>query len=93
MMLIFFTDGAMMDSNDIENKEEYTTFSHKDLIEITKTTLNELVQSDSLLSDLPSDVSVEEVKAQLALEHGQSMIVYFDQADGEALSVVVCSFF
>ncbi|XP_054276925.1 U11/U12 small nuclear ribonucleoprotein 25 kDa protein-like [Macrosteles quadrilineatus] len=72
-----------------EDECDISSFSHKDLIEITKTTLNEVLERDSLLSDLPRDVTLEEVNAQIALEHGQSMTVYVDRADGEELPVVV----
>lgn len=72
-----------------EEDNETTSFSHDDLLEITKTTLNEVIQRDSLLSDLPADVTVEEVNAQIALEHGQSMTVYVIRGNGEELPVVV----
>lgn len=76
----------------INTESDVTVFSHKDLLKITKTTLNELIEKDSLLRDLPADVSVDEVKAQLALEHGQSMTVYMKRADGEVLPIVVSNF-
>lgn len=72
-----------------EEDNETTSFSHDDLLEITKTTLNEVIQRDSLLSDLPADVTVEEVNGQIALEHGQSMTVYVIRGNGEELPVVV----
>uniref|UniRef100_A0A1B6FED4 SNRNP25 ubiquitin-like domain-containing protein n=1 Tax=Cuerna arida TaxID=1464854 RepID=A0A1B6FED4_9HEMI len=80
-------EGSVLEDND----EEYETglFTLKELIEITKTTLNEVIQKDSLLSDLPPDVTVEEVNAQIALEHGQSMTILVIRADGEELPVVV----
>ncbi|KAG8273691.1 U11/U12 small nuclear ribonucleoprotein [Homalodisca vitripennis] len=80
-------EGSTLEDND----EEYKTglFTLKELIEITKTTLNEVIQKDSLLSDLPLDVTVEEVNAQIALEHGQSMTIFVVRADGEELPVVV----
>jgi hypothetical protein len=78
-----------------ENEVDYdiSSFTHKDLIEITKTTLNEVLERDSLLSDLPRDVTREEVNAQIALEHGQSMTVYVERADGDELPVVVSGSF
>lgn len=72
-----------------EEDNETASFNHDDLLEITKTTLNEVIQRDSLLSDLPADVTVEEVNAQIALEHGQSMTVYVIRGNGEELPVVV----
>lgn len=41
------------------------TLSHDDLIEITNSSIAALLKSDSLLSDLPPDVILEEVISQV----------------------------
>lgn len=41
------------------------TLSHDDLIEITNSSISALIKSDSLLSDLPSDVILEEIVSQV----------------------------
>ncbi|PSN44407.1 hypothetical protein C0J52_05746 [Blattella germanica] len=55
---------------------EPEVLSHQELLEITRTTLNDLLKRDDILSDLPNGVTLEEVQAQIALEHGQSMTVH-----------------
>lgn len=37
------------------------TLSHDDLMEVTKSSLTNILRSDSLLSDLPSDIILEEI--------------------------------
>lgn len=44
-----------------------------------------LYQTDSLLYDLPPEVTLEEVNSFIALEHGQAMLVNVRRADGEVL--------
>ncbi|XP_059058165.1 U11/U12 small nuclear ribonucleoprotein 25 kDa protein-like [Achroia grisella] len=65
------------------------TLSHDDLIEITKSSLCTLINSDSLLSDLPPDVILEEVIAQIAVEFGQSITVFISRDDEPVLKVIV----
>ena len=48
--------------------------SHPELMDLFRQELNKLMK-DPLLVDLPSEPKVEEVNAQLALEHGRAMIV------------------
>jgi hypothetical protein len=66
--------------------------SHQELLEITRKTLTDVLKRDPLLSDLPSGVTLEEVQAQIALEHGQSVTVYVVRDDGEEMPVVVIMF-
>ncbi|KAL0849580.1 hypothetical protein ABMA28_013842 [Loxostege sticticalis] len=65
------------------------TLSHDDLIEITNSSISALIKSDSLLSDLPSDVILEEIVSQIAVEHGQSITLYVSREDEPALKVIV----
>jgi U11/U12 small nuclear ribonucleoprotein SNRNP25 len=68
---------------------EPEVLSHQELLEITRKTLTVILKQDPLLSDLPSGVTLEEVQAQIALEHGQSMTVFVVRDDGEEMPVVV----
>jgi len=68
---------------------EPEVLSHQELLEITRKTLTVILKQDLLLSDLPSGVTLEEVQAQIALEHGQSMTVFVVRDDGEEMPVVV----
>ncbi|CAG2062201.1 unnamed protein product [Timema podura] len=69
--------------------EDRDTLSHEELVEVTDTTLSELLGQDPLLGDLPQGVTLEEVGAQVALEQGQSMTIKILRGDGEEMAVVV----
>ncbi|CAG9134722.1 unnamed protein product [Plutella xylostella] len=65
------------------------TLSHDELLEITKSSLCTLISCDSLLSDLPTDIILEEVLSQIAVEHGQSITIYVSREDEPVLKVIV----
>ncbi|OWF45195.1 U11/U12 small nuclear ribonucleoprotein 25 kDa protein [Mizuhopecten yessoensis] len=46
-------------------------------------------QEDPLLSDLPPQVTLEEVNSCVALEYGQAIVVNVRRADDEVMAVVV----
>ena len=72
--------------------EEIEKLSHEDLLEITQSTLRRLLASDALLSDLPSDVTTDEVLAQIAVVQGQSITVNLLRNTESPLGVVVSDF-
>lgn len=54
----------------MDNLEELaTTLSHDELLEITKSALCTTLSCDSLMSDLPSDLILEEILAQVCITH------------------------
>lgn len=63
--------------------------SHEELMKLTSSALADLLPKDPVLRDLPSEVTLEEVNAQVALQFGQSMTVYVVRGDGEELPIVV----
>ncbi|XP_066255511.1 carbohydrate sulfotransferase 11-like isoform X2 [Euwallacea similis] len=69
--------------------EAIDNLSHEDLIEITQSSIKRLIASDSLLSDLPVDVTPEEVLSQIAVIQGQSITVTILRYSETSLSVVV----
>lgn len=69
--------------------EEIENLSHEDLYEISQSTLKRLVTADSLLSDLPGDVTTEEVLSQIAVVQGQSITVTLLRNMEKPLPVVV----
>ncbi|XP_031565499.1 U11/U12 small nuclear ribonucleoprotein 25 kDa protein-like [Actinia tenebrosa] len=73
-----------------DEEEEMEAMSHPELMALFRKELNKLMQ-DPLLADLPSEPTVEEVNAQLALEHGRAIVVNVRQMDdvGTILPVVV----
>ncbi|XP_053603174.1 U11/U12 small nuclear ribonucleoprotein 25 kDa protein [Plodia interpunctella] len=66
-----------------------STLTHDEIIEVTKSTLSTLIISDPLLSDLPPDIVLEEVLAQTAVEHGQSITIFISRDDEPMLKVIV----
>ncbi|XP_066993599.1 U11/U12 small nuclear ribonucleoprotein 25 kDa protein [Anabrus simplex] len=76
-------------SDDGETDSEHEVLSHEELLEITTSTLNDILSRDPVLSDLPKGVTVEEVNSQIALEHGQSITVFIERLDGERIPVVI----
>lgn len=63
--------------------------SHNELMELTESTLNELLAQDTFLKDLPKEVILEEVNNQIALQYGRSITVYVIKDDGEKMPVIV----
>lgn len=69
--------------------EELEKLDHGQLLELTQSSLRRLLASDPLLNDLPSDVTTEEVVAQVAVVQGQSVTVEILRNSENPLSVVV----
>lgn len=64
-------------------------FSHEELIKITKQAVNQLITNNGTLKNLPFDVTLDEINAQIAVEYGQSMTVFVQRGDGEEIPVIV----
>ncbi|KAI8428295.1 hypothetical protein MSG28_002501 [Choristoneura fumiferana] len=75
------------DASEVEDVT--STLSHDELLEVTKSSVCTLISCDPLLSDLPTDIILEEVLAQIAVEHGQSITLYISREDEPALKVIV----
>lgn len=69
--------------------EEIENLSHEDLLEISQSSLRRLIAADPLLSDLPVDVTTEEVLAQIAVAQGQSITVTVTRYSESPLNVVI----
>lgn len=79
-----------MSSSEMQNlDEQMENMSHEDLMEISQSALKRILATDSLLSDLPGDVTVDEVVSQIAVAHGQSITVTLLRHAENPLSVVV----
>ncbi|XP_045468521.1 carbohydrate sulfotransferase 11 isoform X3 [Harmonia axyridis] len=76
-----------MDNLDLD--KEIENLSHEDLLEITQSILKRLIAADSLLKDLPLDVTTEEVLSQIAVEQGQSITVTVLRGSDSPVDVVV----
>lgn len=76
-------------SGEVTLDEEIDSLKHEDLLEITQSALRSLIATDRLLCDLPVDVTNEEVLAQIAVLHGQSITVYVNRNLESTLAVVV----
>lgn len=69
--------------------EAIDNLTHEDLLEITQSSIKRLIASDPILSDLPVDVTPEEVLAQIAVIQGQSITVTILRYSESPLSVVI----
>ena len=72
--------------NYIINENEY---SHEEAVQFVKQSLNGLLTADPLLSDLPPNVTLEEVRLLIAHEHGQAIRVVLEREDRTFLPVIV----
>ncbi|KAL3891620.1 hypothetical protein ACJMK2_003874 [Sinanodonta woodiana] len=63
--------------------------NHREAMEKIKQVLNQLVTSDPLLCDLPSEVTPEEINSQIALEYGQAMVVNVRRSDDVIMPIVI----
>lgn len=52
---------------------------HTELTKLTKKRLEDLLQNDSYLSDIPPDITSEECKNLIALAYGQSISIILDR--------------
>lgn len=72
-----------------DNNDSEIDISHEELMKLTSSALADLLPKDPVLRDLPSEVTLEEVNAQIALQFGRSMTVYVVRGNGEELPIVV----
>lgn len=63
--------------------------SHEELKDLTSEILNEVLDKDSVLGDLPNNVTLGEVDLQIAVEHGRAITVYLERFDGIVVPIVV----
>ncbi|XP_012343602.2 uncharacterized protein LOC105735824, partial [Apis florea] len=79
--------------NDSIKKEKvlikYTELDHNELVKLTKEAIHNIIESDPLLSGLPTDVTIEELKAQIAVAQGQAITLYLNRGELPKLGIVV----
>jgi hypothetical protein len=71
------------------SKVNISTISHEELKDLTAEILNEVLDKDSVLGDLPNNVTLGEVDLQIAVEHGRAITLYLERFDGIVLPIVV----
>lgn len=71
------------------SKVNVSTISHEELKDLTGEVLNEVLDKDSVLGDLPNNVTLGEVDLQIAVEHGRAITLYLERFDGIVLPIVV----
>lgn len=76
-------------SLEILDKVNINTISHEELKDLTSSILNEVLDKDSVLGDLPNNVTLGEVDLQIAVEHGRAITVYLERFDGIVVPIVV----
>lgn len=70
-------------------KSETTRLNHQELIKLTRMTIDNMIKNDPLLCELPSDVTMEEVKSQIAVAQGQAITLFLNRRELPKLAVVV----
>lgn len=65
------------------------TITHEELKNLTSEILNEVLVKDSVLGDLPNNVTLGEVDLQIDVEHGRAITVYLERFDGIVVPIVV----
>ncbi|XP_029178842.1 U11/U12 small nuclear ribonucleoprotein 25 kDa protein [Nylanderia fulva] len=70
-------------------QSETKQLNHQELMKLTKTTIDNIINNDPLLSGLPSDVTIEELKSQIAVVQGQAITLFLNRGDLPKLAVVV----
>lgn len=82
--------------NNLIEKEEMidkcTELDHDELVKLTKGAIRNIIESDPLLSGLPADVTIEELKAQIAVAQGQAITLYLNRGELPKLGIVVKHF-
>lgn len=78
-------DASKTENDTLEN----VTFSHQELVKLTKDAISKIIESDPLFGDLPQDATLEEIKAQTAVAQGQAITLYLNRGDLPTLGVVV----
>lgn len=65
------------------------TITHEELKDLTSEVLNEVLVNDSVLGDLPKNVTLGEVDLKIAVQHGRARTVYLERFDGIVVPIVV----
>lgn len=68
---------------------DVNAISHEELKDLTTEVLNEVLDKDGVLGDLPNNVTLGEVDLQIAVEHGRAITVYLERFDGIVVPIVV----
>ncbi|XP_015185918.1 PREDICTED: U11/U12 small nuclear ribonucleoprotein 25 kDa protein-like [Polistes dominula] len=73
----------------MSNENTKSDRNHQELVKLTKEALDKLIDSDPFLSGLPLNVTVEEIKAQIAVAQGQAIMLFLIRKHLPKLSIVV----
>lgn len=71
------------------DKTVKSDLDHHELVKLTREAIDNLIESDPFLSGLPLNVTVEEIKAQIAVAQGQAITLFLERGELPKLSVVV----
>lgn len=63
--------------------------SHQELVKLTRAAIADLIENDPLLSGLPADITIEELKSQIAVAQGQAITLFLNRGELPKLAVVV----
>ncbi|XP_072141132.1 U11/U12 small nuclear ribonucleoprotein 25 kDa protein-like isoform X2 [Dermacentor andersoni] len=71
------------------DEEAEKVLSFQEAMAIADKKIHALISNDPLLNNLHPEVTTDELKSYLALEHGQAMSLVVHKADGDYYTVVV----
>ncbi|KAK4015203.1 hypothetical protein OUZ56_030190 [Daphnia magna] len=72
-----------------KSKKDSRKYSHQEVVDLVKKTLDSLLAKDPILNDLPPAVTLEEVQSLIALEHGQAIQIEIHRDDGTSFPVII----
>ncbi|XP_057374271.1 U11/U12 small nuclear ribonucleoprotein 25 kDa protein-like [Daphnia carinata] len=73
----------------LANPEDSHKYSHQEVVDLVKKTLDSLLAKDPILNDLPPAVTLEEAQSLIALEHGQAIHIEIHRDDGTSFPVII----
>ncbi|KAF7378870.1 hypothetical protein HZH66_015104 [Vespula vulgaris] len=73
----------------VSDENTKSDLDHQELVKLTKEAIDNLIESDPFLCGLPSNVTVEEIKAQIAVAQGQAITLFLYRGELPKLSIVV----
>ncbi|XP_066581320.1 U11/U12 small nuclear ribonucleoprotein 25 kDa protein [Prorops nasuta] len=66
-------------------------FKHEELVKLTQKAIDWIIKSDPIFKGLPNDITIEEIKAQVAVARGQAITLYLQRENLSKISIVVPS--
>ncbi|KAL2720579.1 U11/U12 small nuclear ribonucleoprotein 25 kDa protein [Vespula squamosa] len=73
----------------VSDENTKTDLDHQELVKLTKEAIDNLIESDPFLCGLPLNVTIEEIKAQIAVAQGQAIVLFLNRGELPKFAIVV----